>query len=359
MDLKRIFMKDACPTKIGGQAILEGIMMRGPDRTATVIRMPDKSLYISTEKLKQPSKWSKMPLIRGIVAFVASLVIGTRTLMKSADILESFEGEQAVEEEEDKLQKWLEGKFGKEGAWNIMMYASVVIALVFTIGVFILLPTVVVNWCKYFTHNANVLNLIEGVLRIAMFILYVALIRKMPDIRRVFEFHGAEHKCIHCYENGLPLEVENCRQFYTLHPRCGTSFLMFVLVISFILHAFLGWPSLALRLISRLLLLPLVAGVSYELLRWAGRSDNALVKVLSLPGLYLQKLTTCEPDDEQMQVAITGMKAVLVPADTPTYEGPCDTEGRLITKEQELNDGTREITAEITAEVPGLSAKNE
>lgn len=340
MDLKRIFIKDACPTKIGGQAILEGIMMRGADRTATVIRLPDKSLYLSTEKLKTPSKWSKVPLIRGIVAFVGALVVGTRILMKSADILESFEGENAEKEEDDKLLLWLEKKFGKDGAWNIMMYTSVVIALLFTIGVFILLPTIVVNWCKYFTHNANILNLIEGVLRIAMFVLYVAAIRKMPDIRRVFQFHGAEHKCIHCYESGLPLTVENCRPFYTLHPRCGTSFLMFVLVISFILHAFLGWPSLALRIVSRLLLLPVVAGVSYELLRWAGRSDNMLVKILSLPGLYLQKLTTCEPDDEQLQVAITAMKAVLVPADTPTYEGICDTEGRLITEAQEEDDGT-------------------
>ncbi|MDD2218129.1 MAG: DUF1385 domain-containing protein [Eubacteriales bacterium] len=323
MDLKRIFMKDACPTKIGGQAILEGIMMRGSDRTATVIRLPDKSLYISTEKLKPASKWSKVPLIRGVVAFVGSLVMGTRILMKSADILEKYEGE-TEDVEDDKLTLWLEKKFGKEGAWNAMMYASVVIALLFTVGVFILLPTVIVNWCKYFTSDPNVLNLIEGVLRIAMFVIYVALIRKMPDIRRVFQFHGAEHKCIHCYEKGLPLTVENCRPFYTLHPRCGTSFLMFVLVISFLLHAFLGWPSLGLRIASRLLLLPVVAGVSYELLRWAGRSDNLLVKILSLPGLYLQKLTTVEPDDEQLQVSITAMKAVLVPEDTPVYEGLCD-----------------------------------
>lgn len=313
MDLKRIFMKDACPTKIGGQAILEGIMMRGTDSTAIAIRLPDKSIHVETEKLKQQSKYHKIPLVRGVVAFVASLVTGTKTLMKSADILESYEGE--AEAEEDKLTLWLIKKFGKDTAWNIMMYTSVVVAILFTVGVFILLPTIVVNWLNYFTQDPNILNLVEGALRIVMFIVYVAVIRLMPDIKRVFQFHGAEHKCIHCYEKKLDLTVENCKTFYTLHPRCGTSFLMFVLVISFLLHAFLGWPSLAMRIASRLLLLPLVAGVSYELLRWAGKSDNLLVKILSLPGLYLQKLTTCEPEDEHLEVAIAAMEAVLAPAD--------------------------------------------
>ena len=157
----------------------------------------------------------------------------------------------------------------------------------------------------------------------------------MSDIRRVFQFHGAEHKCIHCFENGLELTPANCQQFYTLHPRCGTSFMMFVMVISLVLFSLLGWPNLVMRIVSRLLLIPVVAGLSYELLRWAGRSDGIVVKVLSLPGLYLQKLTTCEPDDEHLEVAIAAMKAVMVSEDTPTFTGKCDLDGNLIAGTEE------------------------
>lgn len=328
MDLKKIFIKDACPTKIGGQAILEGIMMRGADRTATCIRFPNGDLHMKTELLPKPSKWMKLPIIRGVVSFVSSLVSGTKTLMYSADVLESYEGPDAVEYEQDKLEIWLEKKFGKEKSWNIMMYFSVVFAIVMTVGLFIILPTAIVHFAQRFTQSEILLNLTEGVLRICMFVIYVAAIRKMQDIKRVFMFHGAEHKCIHCYENGLELTPENCQQFYTLHPRCGTSFLMFVMVISLILFSLFGWPNLLWRVASRLLLIPVVAGLSYELLKWAGRSDNIVVKVLSLPGLYLQKLTTCEPETEQLEVAIAAMKAVLVDPDTPEFEGLCDKDGR-------------------------------
>lgn len=332
MDLGKIFMKNATPTRIGGQAVMEGIMMRGSDRTAVVVRMPDNSLHIKTEKLKPRSRWMKIPIIRGVVAFVSSLVMGTKILMYSADVLESYEGEGAYEGEPDKLEMWLDKKFGKEKAWNIMIYVSVVIAVLFSVGIFILLPTVVVNWCGRFVQSEFVLNLIEGAVRLALFLIYVLLIRKMPEIRRVFGFHGAEHKCIHCFENGLELTPENCQDFYTLHPRCGTSFLMFVMVISILLFACLGWPSLLYRLLSRLLLIPVVAGLSYELLQWAGRSDNVLVKALSMPGIYLQKLTTCEPERDQLEVAIAAMKAVMVDPDTPVYEGTCDPDGVLVSE---------------------------
>lgn len=308
MDLSKIFRKDACPTKMGGQAVMEGIMMKGEQVTALAVRLPGGDIKVETEPTKQPSGWMKYPLIRGVAAFLVSLVTGTKILMKSAEILEEFDDEE--EYEETKLEHWLNEKFGSKGAWNIMIYTSVFIALLFTIGVFIILPTGVVNLVKLATDSIFVLNLVEGLFRIALFVLYVWAISHMSEIKRVFQYHGAEHKTIHCFESGLELTPENCRQFPTLHPRCGTSFLMFVFIIAFALHFLLGWPNLFLRIISRLLLLPVIAGLSYELLRWAGRSDNAVVKVLSLPGLYLQKLTTKEPDDSQLAVAIAAIQAV-------------------------------------------------
>ncbi len=355
MDLKKIFLKDACPTKIGGQAVLDGIMMKGADRTAVAVRFPNKDIHIKTEKLKPPSKWMKFPMIRGVVAFVSSLVMGTKTLMYSADVLESYDGPDAVEYEEDKMTIWLEKHFGEKKTWNIMLYASVVIALVMTVGIFIILPTAGVNWLGHFTENEVLLNLAEGVLRIILFIIYVILISKMEDIRNVFRYHGAEHKCIHCFENGLELTPANCQTFYTLHPRCGTSFLMFVMVISLILFSLLGWPNLFWRITSRLLLLPVVAGLSYELLRWAGRSDNIVVKILSMPGLYLQKITTAEPTDEHLEVAIAAMKAVMVDPETPCFEGLCDKDGRPLEKEMTT---VEEGVAADAAEVVSISFDN-
>ena len=328
MDLNKIFIKDACPTKTGGQAVIEGIMMKGPERSSVCVRLPDDTLYIKTEKNKKPSSIAKWPFIRGVFVFVASLVQGMKTLMFSADVLEGYDGEGAIEYEDDKVSIWLEKKFGEKGAWNVMLYSSVVFALLFTILIFVIGPTWVVNLCKHFTTNEIVLNLIEGVLRIALFVIYIVLIARMEDIKRVFQYHGAEHKTIHCYENGLELTPENCQSFYTLHPRCGTSFLVFVMVIALALFSFLGWPNLLWRIVSRILLLPVIAGLSYELLRWAGRSDNWIVKILSMPGLWLQKLTTNEPDASQLEVAIAAMKAVT--SDEGDYgTGRCDKEGRI------------------------------
>ena len=329
MDLNKIFIKDACPTKCGGQAVLEGIMMKGPERSSVCVRLPDDSLYIKTEENKKPSRVAKLPFIRGVFVFIASLVQGMKTLMFSADVLEGYEGEGQIEYEEDKLSKWLTDKFGEKGAWNVMLYASVIFSIVFTVVIFIIGPTFVVNWAKRLTANEVVLNLIEGLLRIALFVIYVALIARMDDIKRVFQYHGAEHKTIHCYENDLPLTPENAQQFYTLHPRCGTSFLVFVMVIALALFSFLGWPNLFWRIVSRLLLLPVIAGISYELLRWAGRSDSWVVKILSMPGLWLQKLTTNEPDESQLEVAIAAMQAVR--AEEGDYGiGRCDKKGRII-----------------------------
>ncbi len=308
MDLKKIFLKDACPTKMGGQAVMEGIMMKGEKKTALAVRLPDGTIRVDTQITKTYGKWMKIPLVRGVIAFADSLVYGTKTLMRSAEMLEEGDDE---EYEPTRFEAWAENKFGSKGLWNIMLYTSVVLALAFSIGVFIILPTGAVNLMKHFTDSVFWLNFVEGVLRIAMFVAYVWAVSFMPDIRRVFQYHGAEHKTIHCFENGLDLAPENARQFPTLHPRCGTSFLMFVFIIAFACHFLLGWPSLALRIITRLLLLPVIAGLSYELLKWAGRSDNIVVKILSLPGLYLQKITTKEPDDSMLEVAIAGVNACM------------------------------------------------
>ena len=361
MDLKRIFIKDACPTKTGGQAVLNGIMMKGATKTAVAVRLPDDTMHIKIEENKPLMKVAKIPFIRGVFVFVNSLVQGTKILTYSADVLETFEREHpdfydekeaakaadgtpenaqddavreaaaslaSEKEEEGGFYGWLVRRFGEKGAWNFALAMSVVGAIIATVLIFIIAPTIVVNLLKHVTTNEIVLNLTEGVLRIIMFIAYVVLISRMEEIKDVFRYHGAEHKTIHCYENGLELTPENAQQFYTLHPRCGTSFLMFVLVISLILFSLLGWPNLLWRILSRVLLLPVIAGLSFELLRWAGRSDNIVVKILSIPGLLLQKLTTNEPTDRHLEVAIAAMKAVLA-EDSETGEGLCDKDGRI------------------------------
>lgn len=316
MDFKKIFIRDACPTKMGGQAVMEGIMMKGEEKTALAVRIPNGDIKIQTKKTKDYGRWMKIPLLRGVIAFVESLISGMGTLMESAEILGEYEDE---EYEKGRFEQWFENKFGAKKLWNFMIGLSVVFALAFTVGIFIILPTGAVSLMKLFTDSIFWLNLVEGLLRIALFVGYVWAVSFMPDIRRVFRYHGAEHKTIHAFENGLELTPKNCQSFPTLHPRCGTSFLMFVFIIAFALHFLLGWPSLWLRIISRILLLPVIAGISYELLKWAGRSDNWLVKILSVPGLLLQKITTKEPDDSMLEVAIAAVNAVCDDKPTGTY----------------------------------------
>ena len=337
MDLSKIFVKDANPTKMGGQAVMEGIMMKGDKKTAVAVRLPSGDIHIKTEEHPKKRTWAKIPIVRGVIVFVNSLIQGTKTLMYSADILEKYEeklGEGALAEK-GKFETWLEKHFGERAVWNILIAISVIISLVFSIGIFVIGPTAVINWMTAFTENEIVLNLTEGLLRIAVFVIYVLLISKMKDIHRVFQYHGAEHKCIHCFESGRELTPENCQEFYTLHPRCGTSFLVFVLVISLIVFSFLGWPNLALRIVSRLLLIPFIAGISYEVLKWAGKSDNWFIKIISIPGLYLQKLTTAPPDNEQLEVAIAAVKAVM-DEDAPLYEGIAGKDGKFIKTAEEF-----------------------
>ena len=329
LDYSKIFIKEACPTSIGGQAVMDGVMMQGPERTAIAMRLPSGELYLKTKLKKEQPKAMKYPFIRGIIAFAMSLVNGMSTLMESADILEKYAPEEYAEEE-GRFEKWVNGRFGERAAWNILMSASLVFAIVISIALFVIFPTWAVNFLGKWIKNAIVLNLIEGVFRILIFIGYIVLIRNMEEIETLFRYHGAEHKTIHCYENNLELTPENAQQFYTLHPRCGTSFLMFVLIISLLLFSLLGWPNLALRIISRLVLIPVIAGISYELLKWAGRSDGRLVRILSYPGLMLQKLTTAEPTNEQLEVAILSLKAVLVDKDFPVIDGFVDKDGNMI-----------------------------
>ena len=325
MDYSKIFIKDAKPTKIGGQAVMEGVMMRGEDKQALAVRLPNGDIRLEIEDMKGPSKVSKVPFVRGIVSFFSSLVYGMKTLMRSTRILEEAMPED--EGDSSKLEEWLDRKFGNRTAWNVMLTISVLISLLITIAVFVIFPTYSVNVLKHVTKNSILLNLAEGILRLLIFVLYVLLISKMNDVRRLFRYHGAEHKTIHCYENGLELTPANAKGFYTLHPRCGTSFVMFVLIISLILFSFLGWPNLVWRIASRLLLMPVIAGISYELLKWAGRSDNVVVKVLSWPGLMMQKLTTGEPDEDQLEVAIVSLRAVLGELEPGSISAPGDTAG--------------------------------
>ena len=355
LDYDKIFIKEACPTSIGGQAIMEGVMMQGPDRVAIAMRMPSGELYLRTKKKKSDTGVMKVPFVRGIVAFARSLVNGMGTLMESADILEEYAPEYA--EEPGKFESWVNRKFGPKAAWNILMALALLFAVVISIAGFVIFPTWAVNFLKKWISDPVALNLVEGILRIAMFIIYVAAIRKMEDIKNLFRYHGAEHKTIHCYENGLVLDPENAEKFPTLHPRCGTSFLVFVLLVSLLMFSFLGWPDLKWRILSRILLIPVIAGISYELLRLAGRSNGKLVRVLSWPGLMLQKLTTAEPTREQLEVAILSLKAVTVDPGVPEISSFVDKDGNIRRSAAEEKEVSREMD-EWAAEVEANSEAN-
>lgn len=308
MDFKKIFAKHARPTNIGGQAVIEGVMMKGPNDIAIAVRKPDQEIVIKKEVLKGLTKspFAKMPIVRGVIALVDAMILGVKSLTYSAEFFEEED-----EAPKSKFEQWIDRVFG-EKANDILIYLSVFIALAMGMLIFIISPTLVTNFLKTKITHPLLLNMVEGFFRIFIFIGYVLLISRMKDVQRVFQYHGAEHKTIHCYENGLPLTVENARQFTTLHPRCGTSFLIIVMVISFILFSLIGWPNPLMRILFRFLLMPVVAGISYEIIRWAGKSQSKMVCMISYPGLLMQKLTTREPDDSQLEVAIAAMKNVLV-----------------------------------------------
>lgn len=308
--IKDIKRKPKHATTIGGQALIEGVMMKGPKEIAIAVRKPDNEIEVKKEAINSIAnkyKFLKWPFIRGVVGLIEAMVIGVRSLMYSAQF---YEEEEAIEP--SKFDKFFERVF-KDKAEDIAMYFSVFVSMVIAVVVFMLGPTFITNLIKKNIEMPIVLNLIEGFIRIGMFLIYVIAVSRLKDIRRVFEYHGAEHKTIHCYENEEELTVENVKKYPILHPRCGTSFLFMVMIISILVFSFFGWPNPLMRFLTRILMLPVIAGISYEMNRAIGRSESKIAYWISYPGLLIQKIaTTREPDGEQIQVAIEALKGVLV-----------------------------------------------
>lgn len=301
---------------IGGQAVMEGIMMRNGSEYSVAVRKENGEIEVKKETYKgvgSKCKLFRLPVIRGIFSFVDSLVLGMKSLNYSASLFME-DGEE--EEEPGRFEKWLQKKFGDK-AEKVIMDLTMVISIILAMGIFMIFPTWVSTLMKPLLGNGIWMALFEGVLRIAIFIAYVGLISLMPDIKRTYMYHGAEHKCINCIEHGLPLTVENVMKSSKEHKRCGTSFLLIVMVISILFFLVIRPETLWLRLVSRILLIPVIAGVSFEFLRLAGNSDNPVVNLLSKPGLMLQGLTTKEPDEKMAEVAICAVEAVF---DWKAYE---------------------------------------
>ncbi len=319
---------DKFKTSIGGQALIEGILMRGPEKDAVVIRTGEGlKLEVTPRKVRKKGSFATWPLIRGAVNFFDSQVVGVKALMRSAD-LSPEEDEPA----ESKLDAWLEKKLGNESFQKFIVGFSVFLGLGLSILLFFLLPMLIAGFMDSFLESNLALNLVEGLVRMVIFLVYMFLISRMSQMKRVFAYHGAEHKTIRCYEAGLPLTVENVRKQTRLHPRCGTSFLLVVMVISILVFSVASSLLLAavpeledmrgtvlfrlIMILFKLLLLPLVVSVTYEINRWAGRHDNGFTRVLTAPGMWLQNFTTNEPDDSMIEVGISAVTAVL-----PSQEG--------------------------------------
>lgn len=294
-------------TSIGGQALIEGVMMRGPEKISIAVRKPDGEIELKVDELNtlgMKYKIFRLPFLRGVVGLVEAMLIGTKALMYSAEFFEEEEAEEA------KIS--LFQKIFKDKAADAEMVFALILSMVLAVGIFMILPSFMTNVFKNIIKNPIILNLVEGLFRIALFLIYVIWVSKLEDVKRVFEYHGAEHKSIHCYENELDLTVENVKKFPILHARCGTSFLFMVMIISIFVLSFFGWPSPLQRVLIRILMFPVIAGISYEINRIIGRSSSKLCYALSYPGLMIQKLATVkEPDDSQIQVAIDALIAVI------------------------------------------------
>ena len=315
-------------TMIGGQALIEGIMMRGPDKDAIVVRGKDGfSVEVTPRKKTPPKSYKNLPFIRGVFNFFDAQVVGIKALLRSADL-----APEEMQEEPSKFDLWLEKKLGNEKFQQAVVGIAVTMGLGLSIVLFFLLPMVIGGFFDRWIDSMLGINLVEGLIRMVIFLAYMLLISRMQEMKRVFAYHGAEHKTIRCYEAGLPLTVENVRMQTRLHPRCGTSFLLVVMVISILvfsvassallaavpaLEAIRGKLSYRLLMIAfKLLLLPLVVGITYEINRWAGRHDNGFTKILTAPGMWLQNFTTNEPEDSMIEVGIAAVEAVL-----PEQEG--------------------------------------
>lgn len=297
---------------IGGQAVMEGVMMKNQEKYAVAVRKPDQEIIVEVSEyngLIQNKKIRNIPILRGVFSFIESLVLGMRTLTFSASFFEEEEDtkkekQELTQEEAERQQK----KAKKQE--DAMMGGTVVVSIVLAVAIFMVLPYYISVFFQRFISSQTAIALLEGVLRLVIFIGYVAAISLMPDIKRVYMYHGAEHKCINCIEHELDLTVENVRKSSKQHKRCGTSFLLIVMIISIFFFMFIRVDSGILKLVLRLVLIPVIAGVSYEFIRVAGRSDNGLVNILSTPGMWLQRLTTREPDDSMIEVGIASVEAV-------------------------------------------------
>ena len=292
---------------IGGQAVIEGIMMQNGTNYAIAVRKPDGEIEVKKDtyvSLTKKHKLLALPFIRGVFSFADSMIVGMRALTWSCSFFEDDE-----EEEAGPLEKWLDRVFG-EKLEGILMSIVMVLSFALAIGIFMLLPMLIANFCRSFIRSETVMAVLEGVIRIGIFVAYIKLVSRMDEIRRTFMYHGSEHKCINCIEHGLALNVDNVRASSKEHKRCGTSFIMFVMIVSILFFMVLRPETLWLRAVSRILLIPVIAGVSYEFLRFAGRHDSFLVNLLSRPGMWMQGLTTTEPDDSMIEVAIAAVETV-------------------------------------------------
>lgn len=311
-------------TSIGGQALIEGIMMRGPEKDATAVRSNGEiKLEVTPRKSHSPKSIASWPLIRGAVNFFDSQVVGVKALLHSADL----SPESTEDENPSKFDLWLEKKLGNEGFQKMVVGVAVFLGLGLSVLLFFMLPMVITSFLDRWIHNNLLLNLIEGLVRMVIFMAYMILVSRMKDMKRVFSYHGAEHKTIRCYEAGLPLTVENVRAQTRLHPRCGTSFLLVVMVISILVFSVAssilltllpaldamrgGFLYRVIMIVFKLLLLPLVVAITYEINRWAGRHVNRFTKIITAPGMWMQNFTTNEPDDSMIEVGIAALQAVL------------------------------------------------
>lgn len=291
---------------IGGQAVLEGVMMKNKDKYAVAVRKPNGEIDVDVEEYKgvgAGSKLTKLPFIRGIFAFIDSMVIGMKVITYSASFYEE------VDEKPGKAEEKIEKILGNK-ADDIMMGFTVVLSVVIAIALFMLLPFFLSDFLGGYIRNASLIAILEGIIRILIFVGYIVAISVMKDIKRLYMYHGAEHKCINCIEKGRPLTVKDVKRSSRQHKRCGTSFLLFVVLVSVIVFFFIRVDNMALKLVIRIALIPVIAGISYEIIRLAGKSDNILVKVISAPGMLLQKLTTKEPDEDMIEVAIASVEAI-------------------------------------------------
>ena len=291
---------------IGGQAVLEGVMMKNRDKYAVAVRKPNGEIDVEVEEYKGvcgDKKFAKLPFIRGVFAFIDSLILGMKVTTYSASFYE--EEDEKPSKTEGKLEKLLGNK-----ADDIMMTFTVILSVIIAVALFMLLPLFLSDLLGKYIRNDSVIAIIEGLIRILIFIAYIAGISLMKDIKRLYMYHGAEHKCINCIEKGRPLTVKDVKRSSRQHKRCGTSFLLFVVLVSVIVFFFIRVDNMALKLILRIALVPVIAGISYEIIRLAGRSDNIVVRIISAPGLWMQKLTTKEPDEDMIEVAIASVEAV-------------------------------------------------